>query len=55
MELGPCRISDANGTKYHPESWNQNANVFFVDQPVGVGFSHAEYGESVVCDSCYYM
>ncbi|KIM81856.1 hypothetical protein PILCRDRAFT_821215 [Piloderma croceum F 1598] len=47
MELGPCRIRDANGTQYHPESWNQNANVFFVDQPVGVGFSYAEYGEIV--------
>jgi hypothetical protein len=49
MELGPCRINDANGTRYHPEAWNQKANVFFIDQPVGVGFSYAEYGESVVC------
>ncbi|KAJ3517824.1 hypothetical protein NLJ89_g246 [Agrocybe chaxingu] len=47
MELGPCRISDANGTKFHPESWNNNANIFFIDQPVGVGFSYAEYGEAV--------
>ncbi|KAJ7630217.1 serine carboxypeptidase [Roridomyces roridus] len=47
MELGPCRISDGNGTSFHPESWNTNANIFFVDQPVGVGFSYAEYGESV--------
>ncbi|KAF7319293.1 Carboxypeptidase [Mycena chlorophos] len=47
MELGPCRVLDANGTKYHPESWNTNANIFFVDQPVGVGFSYADYGETV--------
>lgn len=46
---GPCRISDANGTKYHPESWNSNANIFFLDQPVGVGFSYADHGEFVVC------
>ncbi|KAJ7496982.1 Alpha/Beta hydrolase protein [Mycena latifolia] len=47
MELGPCRISDANGTSVHPESWNTNANIFFVDQPIGVGFSYADYGETV--------
>ncbi|KAJ6456224.1 serine carboxypeptidase [Mycena vitilis] len=47
MELGPCRISDANGTSFHPESWNTNASIFFVDQPIGVGFSYAEYGETV--------
>ncbi|KAJ6614925.1 serine carboxypeptidase [Mycena sp. CBHHK59/15] len=47
MELGPCRISDANGTSFHPESWNTNANIFFVDQPIGVGFSYADYGETV--------
>ncbi|KAJ7129023.1 serine carboxypeptidase [Mycena crocata] len=47
MELGPCRISDGNGTSFHPESWNSNANIFFVDQPIGVGFSYADYGEVV--------
>ncbi|KAF8168542.1 serine carboxypeptidase [Crassisporium funariophilum] len=47
MELGPCRVLDANGTTFHPESWNTNANIFFVDQPVGVGFSYADHGEFV--------
>ncbi|TFK28424.1 carboxypeptidase Y [Coprinopsis marcescibilis] len=47
MELGPCRITDGNGTKFHQQSWNSNANIFFIDQPVGVGFSYAEYGEHV--------
>jgi cathepsin A (carboxypeptidase C) len=35
MELGPCRINDGNGTKRHAQSWNENANVFFIDQPIG--------------------
>ncbi|KAG6834708.1 hypothetical protein H0H93_007887 [Arthromyces matolae] len=48
MELGPCRIPDANGTKYFNEAWNSKANVFFVDQPIGVGYSYADYGEFVV-------
>ncbi|KAG9315964.1 Alpha/Beta hydrolase protein [Chiua virens] len=47
MELGPCRALSGNGTTYHPESWNTNANIFFVDQPIGVGFSYADYGEYV--------
>ncbi|KAJ7073301.1 serine carboxypeptidase [Mycena belliarum] len=47
MELGPCRISDGNGPSVHPESWTTNANIFFVDQPIGVGYSYADYGETV--------
>ncbi|KAF8627688.1 hypothetical protein AX15_004297 [Amanita polypyramis BW_CC] len=50
MELGPCRVTGKDGDdalEYHKESWNEYANVFFVDQPIGVGFSYAEYGESV--------
>lgn len=47
LELGPCRIVDEHGPKYYSESWNNYANIFFVDQPVGVGYSYAEYGETV--------
>jgi len=51
MCIGPCRISDDAGPKYNAESWNTNANIFFIDQPVGVGYSYADFGETVVWHS----
>ncbi|KAI0077822.1 serine carboxypeptidase [Panus rudis PR-1116 ss-1] len=47
MELGPCQVVSNNETKFNPYSWNEAANIFFIDQPVGVGGSYAEYGETV--------
>jgi len=47
---GPCNLKDENTTEFNPYSWNSHANIFFLDQPIGVGFSYAEYGEYVVCD-----
>ncbi|TCD62229.1 hypothetical protein EIP91_007208 [Steccherinum ochraceum] len=47
MELGPCRVTQPNATTFNPSAWNDNANIFFVDQPIGVGFSYADYGEYV--------
>ncbi|TFK48024.1 serine carboxypeptidase [Heliocybe sulcata] len=47
MELGPCRVVNSTTVVFNEASWNSNANIFFIDQPVDVGFSYAEYGEYV--------
>ncbi|KAJ3318992.1 hypothetical protein HDV06_006741 [Boothiomyces sp. JEL0866] len=42
-ELGPCNINkDGSGTDFNNFSWNSNANIFFLDQPVNVGLSYSD-------------
>lgn len=40
QEHGPCRFVD-NQTEpsLNPHSWNEHANMLYVDQPIGTGFS----------------
>jgi cathepsin A (carboxypeptidase C) len=50
MELGPCNAADPakkgyKGTEWNPWSWNNNATMIFLDQPVGVGFSHVRWAD----------
>lgn len=43
FELGPCRISDEGyNTTYNQYSWNNDVNIIFLDQPVGVGYSYSD-------------
>ncbi|KAK4506344.1 hypothetical protein PRZ48_000074 [Zasmidium cellare] len=39
--VGPCKVhSDANSTYLNEWSWNNEANLMFIDQPVQVGLSY---------------
>ena len=48
VELGPSIIDKKIKPVYNPHSWNSNASVIFLDQPVNVGYS---YSGSAVSDT----
>ncbi|MCJ1352136.1 MAG: hypothetical protein MMC33_002120 [Icmadophila ericetorum] len=41
LELGPSTVDENIKLVYNPYSWNANASVIFLDQPVNVGFSYS--------------
>ncbi|KAI0194197.1 Alpha/Beta hydrolase protein [Astrocystis sublimbata] len=41
MELGPSGVDSKGGVKFNEHSWNSNASVIFLDQPVNVGYSYS--------------
>lgn len=40
MEVGPYRLKNDHKLEYNDGSWDEFANLLFVDQPVGTGFSY---------------
>lgn len=46
MENGPCAVDEGgNTTHVNDDSWINAASVFFLDQPIGVGFSYSDNPE----------
>lgn len=42
MEIGPYRLKDDAQLVYNEGAWDEFANVLFVDNPVGTGFSYVD-------------
>jgi serine carboxypeptidase-like clade 4 len=47
-EQGPYRLAEDGSISTNPHSWTEIANVLFVDQPVGTGFSYADDSKAYV-------
>jgi len=42
MEIGPYRVREGGKLEYNDGSWDEFANLLFVDNPVGTGFSYVD-------------
>jgi cathepsin A (carboxypeptidase C) len=56
FELGPSSIDRDLNLVYNPYSWNSNASVIFLDQPVNVGYSYSnsQVGDTVAAGKDVY-
>ena len=41
LENGPFRVQQDQTIKFNPYGWIQNANMLYVDQPIGTGYSYS--------------
>lgn len=42
MEVGPYRVRAGGKLEYNPGSWDEFANLLFVDNPIGTGYSYVD-------------
>lgn len=49
LENGPFKVHEDMSISVHPHSWHNRANVLYIDQPVGTGFSFT--GQRQYCDN----
>lgn len=42
MEIGPYRVKDKDHLVYNEGSWDEFANLLFIDNPVGTGYSYVD-------------
>ncbi|KAH8913639.1 alpha/beta-hydrolase [Atractiella rhizophila] len=47
MEIGPWRVTETGKLTEAVGAWNEYANVLFIDQPAGTGFSYVNHNDDI--------